>query len=657
MKHNLLPLSVGLLMIITSCGQEPDTDFPAFYPVPFQDVALSSDFWNAKIDSNHQNGIPGCFESCNHSLVNFDIAAGVSNATREGTIASDSDVYKIIQGAAHALHHNPDPGLEQFVDSLIDRIAAAQEDDGYLYTHWSITDLSKRWTQIETKHELYCAGHLFEAAAAYFEVTGKRKLLDVAVGLADHIDSVFGKGKLENVPGHQEIELALVRLYEATGEERYLDLAQFFLEERGNPERLAYRASLGDKDPNFGTPERFLLPEYRQDHLPVREQRKATGHAVRAAYLYSGMADYARVTGSRDYMPALNAIWDDIVLKKIYVTGAIGTAQFHDEGFGSDYNLPNESAYCETCSAIALMFWNHRMAQLTADSKFADLFELTLYNGGLSGGSDSGDRFFYTNPLVGKPGNNRRPWYEPGCCPSNFVRFIPQIDQYIYGRNDDKIYINQFIGSNVKLTAGGRPMEIIQKTNYPWESNVDISIHAENPVRAELLIRCPGWSRGQFFPGGLYEYVNANRKDTGEQGCVVRINGKDVNIKISESGYFSLDRKWKDGDKIVIEFDMKPRLAEGRPEIKDVEGQLVLARGPVVYCLESTDNPGILENPPAFKFTGQDYKIRSDKTMAYGVTVIEGQMTQLPGNHLVKFTAIPYFSWRNRGPADMRVWF
>ncbi len=665
------------IIILVSCSKTTENSFPAFTPVPYQDVVITSGFWKAKIDSNQQNGIPSCFNSCDYSLVNFDIAAGVSDAKREGTEATDSDVYKVIQGAAHALDHHPDPPLEQFVDSLIDRIGAAQWEDGYLNTYWTINDPSKRWTRIETRHELYCAGHLFEAAAAYYEVTGKRKLLDIAIRMADHIDLVFGPGKLENVSGHEEIELALIRLYEVTDEERYLKLAEFFLEERGNPERLAYRASLGDNDPNFGTPERFLIPEYRQDHLPVIDQRKATGHAVRAAYLYSGMADYARVSGSQEYMPALNAIWEDIVLKKIYVTGAIGTAQFHDEGFGSDYNLPNESAYCETCSAIALMLWNYRMEQLTGDSKFADLFELTLYNGGISGGSARGDRFFYTNPLEGNEGNNRHPWYEPGCCPSNFVRFIPQIDQYIYGQNDDKIYVNQFIGSTASLNINGSKIELEQETNYPWEDKVAITIQSDKPVKANILIRIPGWARGNFFPGGLYKYHTHTHTDThtqlgntggytekreqltvnGEQGFKVKVNGKKVKSNFNEKGYLSLQRKWKNGDLIQIELDMEPRLVEGRPEIKDVEGQQVLTRGPVIYCLEGIDNSVILENPGLYKYTTQELNIQANNELTYGINTISGEMSKIENHQLIKFTAIPYFSWRNRGATKMRVWF
>ncbi len=669
MRHIFAAISL-LLLLVSSCTRESQPSFPAYSPVSYKQVTITDDFWLAKIDSNQQNGIPSCFESCDYSLENFDIAAGLSDSTRKGTEATDSDVYKIIQGAAHALDHHPDPVLELFIDSLINRIEAAQWEDGYLNTYWSINDPSQRWTRIETRHELYCAGHFFEAAAAYYEVTGKRKILNMAIKLADHIDSVFGPGKIENVSGHQEIELALIRLYEVTNDEKYFKLAQYFLEERGNPDRLAYKASPEYVEPNVGTPKRFLTSSYRQDHKPVKDQRKAIGHAVRAAYMYSGMADFARVSGSEEYLPALNAIWDDIVSKKIYVTGSIGTAQFHDEGFGSDYSLPNESAYCETCSAIALMLWNHKMAALTGDPKFADLFELTLYNGGISGGSAAGDRFFYTNPLEGKPGHKRNPWYEPGCCPSNFVRFIPQIDQFIYGQNERTIYINQFIGSELTTEVNGKELVLKQSSGYPWSNSVEIQLQMDSKINANLMIRIPGWAQGKFYPGDLYTYSkNTNvplspesEASVGEgpgvrqTGGHVTLNGTEVYAELSENGYLSFNRKWKNGDIISIKFNMDVRLAEANPLVKDVKGQQVLTRGPVVYCLEGIDNPEILDNPDEFKFTPDNISLNPIDSITHGILQINGVMKNTTGD-LHRFSAIPYFAWRNRGATKMQVWF
>ena len=481
----------------------------------------------------------------------------------------------------------------------------------------------------------------------------------MAIKLADHIDDVFGPGKIENVSGHQEIELALIRLYEVTNDGKYLKLAQYFLEERGNPERLAYKASPDYIDPNVGTPERFLVSSYRQDHEPVKDQRKATGHAVRAAYMYSGMADFARVSESEDYLPALNAIWEDIVTKKIYVTGSIGTAQFHDEGFGSDYNLPNESAYCETCSAIALMLWNHKMAALTGDSKFADLFELTLYNGGLSGGSAEGDRFFYTNPLEGNSGHKRNSWYEPGCCPSNFVRFIPQIDQFIYGQSEATIYINQFIGSELTTDVNGKELILKQSSGYPWFNSVEIQLRMDAKLKANLMIRIPGWTKGKFYPGDLYNYVNSDNTsslNSMETWGKVSINGEKINSDLSKNGYLALNRKWKDGDIIRIEFNMKARLAEAKPLVKDVVGQQVLSWGPVVYCLEGIDNPIILENSDEFKFTPDEISLKPSDSITHGILQINGMMKNKTGE-LTRFHAIPYFAWRNRGATSMKVWF
>lgn len=665
----LVAFAGASLLVVNSCQTGESTDFPAYQPISFQQVSIQDEFWSAKIDSNHQKGIPGCFEACDYSLVNFDIAAGISDAERQGTEASDSDVYKIIQGAAHALDHHPDPVLENYVDQLIDRIAAAQQADGYLNTYWTIKDLSRRWTMIETRHELYCAGHFFEAATAYYQVTGKRKMLDMAIQLADHIDSVFGPGKLENIPGHQEIELALFNLYEVTGEERYFKLAGYFLEERGNPKRLAYRASLGERDPNFGIPARWLKPSYRQDHIPVKEQRKATGHAVRASYMFAGMADYTRLSKSEVYMPALNALWQDIVNKKIYINGSIGTTEFHDEGFGSEYSLPTDKAYCETCSAIALMLWNYRMASLTGDARFSDLFELTLYNGGLSGGSASGDRFFYVNPLEGHPNHEREAWYEPGCCPSNFVRFVPQIDQFIYGQNENRIYVNQFVGSELTTSVGEEQLLLKQTTAYPWKNTVNLELRLDRKTRINLMIRIPGWARGKFYPGDLYGYSGAQggssestehrvpSSNKTDPSVILRLNGRNQAIRVNELGYISLDRKWTDGDQVELSFEMPVKLVSANPLVKDVEGQQVLTRGPVLYCLEGIDNQFVMENSKQYGYLDGDFRLAPSDDISRGINFINGYLINRETKDQVGFSAIPYFAWRNRGATEMRVWF
>lgn len=649
-SEKFTPFLFGL--ILTACSN--DVDKQSFDPVPFDHVTISDSFWSSRIDSNRINGIPGCFNACNYSLVNFDIASGESKATRDGTLASDSDVYKIIQGVAHALDHTRDDRLESFTDSLISRIAAAQEPDGYLDTYFSILYPSMKWINEEQNHELYCAGHLFEAAADYYRVTGKRQILDVAIRLADHIDRKFGKGKLEEVSGHEEIELALISLYEVTGENRYLRLAEFFLEERGNPERLKRKANPGENDPNAKTPERYRKPEYRQDHLPPRDQRTAVGHAVRAAYLYCGMADLARTTGSGDYLPALESISNDIITRKIYVTGATGTSEYSDEGFGSG-SLKNHEAYCETCSSIALMLWNYRMNNLTGDAKYADLFELTLYNGGLSGVSLSGNRFFYVNPLESTGQDQRDAWFEPGCCPSNMVRFIPQIDRFIYGQKDDRIYVNQFIGSHADISIDGKPVRLEQSSGYLSGGKVTFRVKLEKMTRMSLFIRIPAWARGRFFPGGLYQYASGSGDALTEYP--VLINGERQTFRISSGGYMDIRRKWNDGDRIEIGFAMPVRIVQGNPVIQDVAGQGVITRGPVVYCFEAVDNPKMFGSPGMYHPDKESFRIADRPGFPGGIPAIEGSAVDSTGNSSVPFTAIPYYAWCNRGPTSMRVWW
>lgn len=652
MKLSILLLPLITLTLVPAC--DPGSRSGSFDPVPFSRVTVDDDFWTPRIDSNRINGIPGCFAACNYSLVNFDIAAGHSNATREGTLASDSDVYKIIQGVAHALDHDRDARLEAFTDSLIERIAAAQEPDGYLDTYFTILFPEKKWINEEQNHELYCAGHLFEAAADYYQVTGKRRLLDVAIRLADHIDQKFGKGKLEEVSGHEEIELALVSLYEVTREKRYLDLAVFFLEERGNPQRLQRKAQPIENDPNEKTPKRYRKPEYRQDHIPVRDQMTAVGHAVRAAYLYCGMADMARETGSDEYLPALVSLSNDIITRKIYVTGATGTSEYKDEGFGSGA-LKNSEAYCETCSSIALMLWNSRMAGLTGESRYADLFELTLYNGGLSGVSLSGNRFFYENPLESAGHDQRDTWYEPGCCPSNMVRFIPQIDRFIYGQKDNRIFVNQFIGSTAEIMLPEGPVTLTQTTGYPRTGKVMMQLSLKKDTRFAVNIRIPSWVRGEFFPGGLYGYEVAPIDTL--TSFSVRINGIAKEYPVTGNGYVEIRRKWHNNDQIELLFDMPVSLVKGNPEIKDVTGKSVLTRGPVVYCLESVDNPELFSDFGACKMDKKSVKSVFLPDLLGGVSVITGTAICTGNKPAVTFTAIPYYAWSNRGLSAMRVWW
>jgi DUF1680 family protein len=619
-----------------------DRSLPAITPVSYLNVQINDDFWWPKIEKNRINGIRASFAACDYSLKNFDIAAGKVKGKHKGTAASDSDVYKLIQGAAYALHNQSDEALKSFIDSLINRIIAAQQPDGYLYTFWTINDLEQRWKDIERKHELYCAGHMFEAAVAYYEVTGKRSFLDAAIRLADHIDSVFGPDKRREVPGHQEIELALLKLYQATDQQKYLHLARFFLEERGNPERLAAMPPKPEPDPHANTPRRWRPPSYRQDHLPLKDQRHATGHAVRAAYTYAAMTDFMAITDSDIYLQALDSIWTDIVTKKLYITGAIGTAEKHDEGFGRPYLLPNEKAYCETCANIAFLFWNHRMNLLHGSAKYADLVELILFNAGISGVSFSGDHYFYRNPLQSGGKRQRSPWFEPGCCPSNIARFLPHIGNYIYGKDRHGIYINQFVSSEAEIVFNQNIIELATVTDFPWDGKVIIRLKPDEAARFDLYIRFPTWQANSPAPGGLYTYLDLE-PDKNDQ-IKLKINSKEVAFKVSESGYITLNRTWTENDMIELQFNLPIRRIRSHPAIEANTGKVALQRGPVIFCLEEIDN-----GPELFDLSLSDDTTlftKFQKDLLGGIMTIEG----------AGFVAVPYFAWANRGPGKMLIW-
>ncbi len=622
--------------------------------ISYQDVTITDNFWRPKIEVNRVAGIRHSLQEAAESIEYFDIAAGKSDAVHKGNMASDSDVFKIIQGAAYALYHTPDPELEAIIDSVIDRIVAAQQPDGYLFTYWIVHDLSQRWTDIERKHELYCAGHMFEAAAAYYEVTGKRKFLDAAMRYADHIDSVFGPGKRLEVPGHEEIELALYKLYEVTGEKRYLDLSIFFIDERGNSDRIADALIPPEHDPNAGRPSRWRHPSYRQDHLPVTEQFYAVGHAVRAGYLYSSMADIAMETKNDKYLPALDSIWNDVVRKKLYITGGIGTRQFHDEGFGTEYLLPNAQAYCETCSSIALTFWNRRMNLLHADAKYADLVELTMYNSGISGVSLSGDRFFYTNPLEsdGKP--KRHAWDDPPCCPTNMVRFLPEIGSTIYGKRENDIFVNQFIGSETTINIQDNNIKLSQETSYPWDGKISLSIDPETPAEINLYIRIPGWTQGELLPDGLYHFIDNEAYN--EDEVILKVNGKKIRRVLLDKGYAVIKRKWKEGDKVELELPMEVSMLGGDPRIEDTHGKVVLMRGPMVYCIEEIDNEAFFDESNEVQLLPTLLTAEFKDDLLGGVVRISGTASVGTNKEKIDITAIPYYAWNNRGQGQMQVW-
>ncbi len=527
---------------------------------------------------------------------------------------------------------------------MIYLIGEAQEDDGYLYTNRTIMGENahpwagkKRWEkEDDLSHELYNLGHFYEAATAYYQATGKKKILDIAIKSADLVDRDFGWGKIENYPGHQEIEIGLVKLYRITGDKKYLDLARFFLDVRGK--------GIGEKK------------SYNQSHLPVVDQREALGHSVRGAYMWTGMADVAALTGDQQYLKAITAIWEDVVYRKLYITGGIGAAGGW-EGFGGPYELPNMRAYCETCAGIANVFWNYRMFLMTGDSKFIDVLERSLYNNVLSGVSLSGDRFFYPNPLESHGQHKRSEWFGCACCPSNICRFIPSMPNYIYGRHGNNIYLNLFVPSKTSFSLDGGELRLEQAGNMPWDGNVSVTLDCDKPLKARLLIRIPGWAAGAPLPGDLYSFKNKTVTEP-----VLKLNGKQVSYK-TEKGYAVVSGKWKKGDFIEWGLPYEIRQIEANPNIEDDRGKMALQLGPMVYCAEfpDQDEPDLLslvvpdKNPLSVDF---------EPALLEGMNVISGNGlgTRQTGKadsvetYPRKFRAIPYYAWSHRGQGQMKVW-
>ncbi|MEN8230978.1 MAG: glycoside hydrolase family 127 protein [Bacteroidota bacterium] len=637
-----------LFFIMRSCADQSPShpsgkDYP-IKPVSFTRVKIVDDFWNPRLETNRSVTLQYAFQKSEETgrISNFSKAGGMEEGDFEGIYFNDSDVFKIIEGASYSLHVDPDPQLRKYLDKVISKIAAAQEADGYLYTNRTIDPAKaadgggeQRWTSMKIHHELYNVGHMYEAAVAHYQATGERSLLDVAIKNADLVDSVFGPGKNMGVPGHQEIEIGLVKLYRVTGEKRYLDLAKFFIDQRGNDRgHELYGPAL-------------------QDHKPLVEQEKAVGHAVRAGYFYAGATDVAAMTGSDAYDEALRKIWEDIVYRKIYLTGGIG-AEPRWEGFGPDYELPNATAYTETCAAIALMFWNHRLFLLHGDAKYMDLFERTLYNGFLSGVSFEGNTFFYPNPLEsdGVSGFNqgvcgRSPWFDCSCCPVNVVRVMPSLPGYIYATRDEDVFVNLFIGNRAEFEVNGRSMEIEQKTRYPWDGKVEMTFGNKRSIPATFHIRVPGWVRNQVMPGNLYRYVE--QKDL---KIKLKVNGEVQQREIID-GYISLEnREWASGDTIEIDFEMEVRRVVSHEKVTANRGKVAFERGPLVYCAEAMDNPdgvlGLMVDPE------EPFEYTYHSELLHGVGTIAGAAKTESGPS--SFTAIPYFAWAHRQMGEMAVW-
>ncbi len=596
------------------------TTIKGWLSVPFTKVAIDDAFWRPRLEVLKNITMNACLTKCEETgrIANFAKAGELLEGEFEGIYFNDSDVYKVLEGAAYALMTDRDPVLESEIDRIIDLIATAQEEDGYLCTYYTLEAPDRKWSDME-KHEMYNGGHMIEAAVAYFEATGKRKLLDVACRMADHMDTVFGPDKRHWVEGHEEIELALVKLYRATNEDRYWKFALWLLEERGHGHGSG---AIWDKE-EWG-------PSYCQDDVPVRDIEKVTGHAVRAMYLYTAMADVVHVSGDTTYIDALHRVWTHTVERNMYVTGGIGPSQ-HNEGFTHDYDLPNESAYCETCAAIAMVFWNHRMNLLFGDAKYADVVEREMYNGALAGISLSGDQFFYVNPLASKGEHHRVDWFGTSCCPTNLVRFLPSIGQYAYATTDDGLVVNQYMNGETALEVNsGITVKLKQTTTYPWDGRIELMVSPDRADKFTIRLRVPSWCRG-------YKLTVLGEGMPCSGGSI-------------DNGYLVLNRHWTSGDSIVLELVMPVEVVRSSPEVEANRGRLALQRGPIVYCMEQTDNPELSYDDFAL-VANEPLSIEHREDLLGGVTTLRGKLAK--GNPCL---FIPYYAWDNREAGFMQVW-
>ena len=623
-----------------------------FEPVNFSQVTITDSFWKPTMDKVATTTLQACIyqtEVKTSRIRNFEkvarnknLPAGQAGEKHEGIFYDDSDVYKALEAIAYSLKNHPDAALEKKADEWIDKIAAAQLPDGYIGTYYSLGRLQQRWTDM-SMHEDYNGGHLLEAAVAYYNSTGKRKLLEVGVKFADHFDSLFGPGKRHWVTGHQELELALVKLYGVTKDKRYLNLSHWLLEERGHKYAKGY------------TWTDWKDTAYAQDVVPVREQKEITGHAVRAMYLYTGAADVAALTGDEGYMKAMNAVWEDVVYRNMYVTGGIGSSG-SNEGFSNDYDLPNEQAYCETCASVGMVFWNQRMNLLTGESKFIDVLEKSLYNGARDGLSLSGDHFFYGNPLASNGKHFRKEWFGTACCPANIARLVASLGDYVYGVSDKGLWVNLFVGSTTLVKFGKTDVPIKLESNYPWEGSVKLTVEPKSKVKFAVHVRIPGWAQGEAAPGGLYTFENDSKT-----AFTLSVNGKPA-VYTLDKGYAVVDREWRKGDQLELTLPMDVKRIVARTELKQDVDRVALQRGPLVYCVEGADNNGkawdlILPDNATFKTSFQKNLLEGVVTIQFQAPTIQVGKDGLSVNTEVKtITAIPYYAWCNRGQNPMQVW-
>lgn len=644
--NKLLNVLNGLaLMGLASCSapapyQQPDAPIQE---VPFTQVHIHDRFWTPRIETNRTVSIPSAFHQCeiNGRFDNFAIAGGLMKGEHKGDFSfDDTDPYKIIEGASYSLAVKYDEKLDHYLDSVINIIAAAQEPDGYLTT--CVTNkcyrLSgwwgrSRWEKMNS-HELYNSGHLYEAAVAHYRATGKRSLLDVAIKNADLVCKTFGLGEdqIKYPSGHPIIEMALAKLYKVTGDRKYLDEARYFVEETG-------RFSNGRKP-----------SEYSQDHMPILQQEEIVGHAVRAGYLYSGVADVAALTNDTAYFEAIQRVWENMSGKKLYITGGIGSRP-QGEGFGPNYELNNHTGYCETCASISNVYWNHRMFLATGESKYYDIVERALYNGVMSGVSLSGDRFFYDNPLQSMGEHNRAEWFGCACCPGNVTRFVASVPNYVYATQAGDIYVNLYVQGDAELTTAYGKVKMVQTTDYPWDGKVAIEVNPETEGQFAVRLRIPGWLKDAPANNDLYTYINKVKKYT------LKVNGSAVKAAESD-GYATIARTWKAGDVIEIDLPMEVRQIKANDQVEVDRGKLAIERGPIMFCLEGQDQPdGKVFNK--FIPAGTKMEATYEAGLLNGVMTLTGmaQEVDLEGNvKEVPFKAIPYSTWNNRGTDHMTVW-
>ena len=640
MKRSFFLIS-SLLFFCTLSNLDAQHKVQKLEPVSYARVKIDDSFWKSRIDAVSNVSIPVCIDQTEVKtgrIRNFEKVAAKKGGKHEGIYYDDSDVYKALEAIAYALSNRPDSALEKKADEWIDKIAAAQLPDGYLNTYYTLVDISKRWTDMD-KHEDYCAGHLIEAAVAYFNTTGKRKLLEVAIRFADLLDSTFRLKNRNWVSGHQEIELALVKLYKTTGEKRYLDLSDWYLQKRGH-------GYFGNQPGN---------QDYCQDRLPLKEQTQITGHAVRAMYLYTGAADVGAAKNDSGYMKAMKQVWEDVVYRNMYITGGIGSSG-KNEGFSVDYDLPNEQAYCETCASVGMVFWNQRMNLLTGESKYVDVLERSLYNGALDGLSLKGDRFFYGNPLASTGSQSRSEWFGTACCPSNIARLVESVGDYIYATSNDALWVNLFVGSSTSFTIKNRKIQLKQVTNYPWDGKIKIVVDPDKQVAFDLYVRVPGWANNEPVPGDTYQFL-----DSDSDKISLNLNGKRIIFKMV-NGYAVINKNWKKGDVVEVSLPMPVRRIVASDKVKDNQNRVALQRGPLVYCFEHVDNEGKAMNiviPDKAVFTAAFKKdllngIVEIQTHAPVAKVAADGFTINSINR--KITAIPFYTWANRGKGQMQVW-